>query len=153
MTTEEKPLSRDNPTRSRIGPTVLWILVGASFAVSAYSLFRSPPPSITEPPSWSDTVLAEVKGGDYSHKAVVLDGRRWINCNFDGATLYYDGTAPTEMISCTINDATLTSHSKAIAQTIAIMNSFQKAEGPAQPTGPATPVPGGRTHPSRTHRR
>jgi hypothetical protein len=150
MTTdEEKPPSQDNPTRSRIGPTVLWILVSASLAVFAYSFFSNPSPSITEPPSWSETGLEEVKGGDYSHKEVVLDGHRWINCNFNGATLYYDGTAPTEMISCNINNATLTSHSKAIAQTIAIMNSFQKAEGPVQPT----PIPHGRTHRSKTHPR
>ena len=81
---------------------------------------------------------------------MVLDGRRWINCNFDGATLYYDGTAPTEMISCSINNATLTSHSEAIAQTITIMSSFQKAEASAQPT----PIPRGRTHRrSETRRR
>jgi hypothetical protein len=149
----EKPMSPDNSTRSRIGPYFFWILVSASLAFFAYFLFNGPSPSITEPPSWSNTALEEVKGRDYSHKEVVLDGRRWIDCNFDGATLYYDGTAPTEMTSCTINNATLTSHSKAIAQTITIMNAFQKAEGSAQPATVATPIPHDRTHRNKAHHR
>jgi hypothetical protein len=68
-----------------------------------------------------------MNGGNYSRKVVVLDGYSWINADFDGATLYYDGTAATELINCQVVDATLTSHSKAVAQTIAIMIAFQKA--------------------------
>jgi hypothetical protein len=153
MTSEEKAGSEHNPTGRRIAPIVLWILVGTSLAIFIYSLFSSPPTSITSPPSWSYAALQEVKGGIYSHKEVVLDGHRWVDCNFDGATLYYDGTAPTEMISCSINNATLTSHSQAIALTIAIMNSFQKAGGPTQPCAPATPLPPRKTHLKSTHRR
>jgi hypothetical protein len=148
MTTEETLPS--HPGSGRIIFPILWMSFGALLTLFVFAFFNSRTTSPAERPNWSDAPLEEVKGVDYFHQAVILDGHRWINCNFASATLYYDGSASTELVNCKADSATvLTSHSKSVALAIELMNGLQKMASPAQPNGSVSPTAPGR-HRSKT---
>lgn len=43
---------------------------------------------------WDTYKYTTIYGRNFSHETVVLDGRRFVNCNFDSVTMVFEGTAP-----------------------------------------------------------
>ena len=76
---------------------------------------------------WSSWQLKKIINQKYIRENVPLDGRNYINCEFEHVTFWYDGTAPAALTDCQFDEESmkaLHTHNPVLSQWMAIAQGF-----------------------------
>lgn len=86
-----------------------------------------PIPIPTTAEEWTAYQLKPVANQRYVRENVLLDGKNYIDCDFEQVTFWYDGTAPFALTDCRLDEQSrraLHTRSPALTQWMAIANTF-----------------------------